>query len=138
MSDFDFAAWNAWVVNEFRATEGSVAGYEELPLLLLTTTGARSQQPVLTPLCYVRLADGYVVAAVNGGRPMVPGWIANLQADPRASIEVGAQSLPVRASVPSGEESAELWALFLRERPSYQQYVRDTPIPMAVFTPEPG
>jgi hypothetical protein len=45
MNDIDYAAWNEWVVGEFHSKAGAVPGYEELPLLLLTTTGSLSSEP---------------------------------------------------------------------------------------------
>src|SRR5436190_2004303 len=48
MSDF-----NQQLVEEFRANDGKVAGtFAESPLLVLTTTGAKSGQPRTVPLVY--------------------------------------------------------------------------------------
>src|SRR4051794_16993378 len=103
MSDMDYAAWNEWVVGEFRSKSGAVDGYEELPLLLLTTTGSRSGEPRLTPLCYVTLDDAFYVAATNSGRPGAPAWLKNIRAEARANIEVGTTSIPVVAEELAGQ-----------------------------------
>ena len=78
MNDIDYAAWNEWVVSEFHSKAGAVPGYEELPLLLLTTTGTLSSEPRVVPPCYVSVEDAYYVAATNSGRPEAPAWLRNI------------------------------------------------------------
>ena len=51
MNDMDYAAWNEWVVGEFHSKAGAVPGYEELPLLLLTTIGRRTGEPAASFHC---------------------------------------------------------------------------------------
>jgi deazaflavin-dependent oxidoreductase (nitroreductase family) len=101
---------NREIVAEFRANAGVVGGqFANIPLLLLTTTGARTGEAFTWPLAYQREGDRVVVFAANGGRPNRPGWYHNLVAHPEAAVEVGNESWPVVASVAEGNERQQLW-----------------------------
>ena len=136
--DVDYAAWNAWVVGEFRANGGAVPGYETMPVLLLTTTGATSGEPRLVPLVYVPDGDRYLVFAVNSGRPYEPAWYRNLLADPHATVEVEDATFAVVARVAEGDEHDDLWAKCLSAQPSYHAYVADRQVPAVVLEPVSG
>ena len=118
MNDMDYAAWNEWVVGQFHTKPGAVPGYEELPLLPLTTTGSRSGAPRVVPLCYVRDDDAYYVAATNSGRPQAPAWLLNIRTEAHASIKVGTESIAVVAEELSGQRLQDLWVMFMREMPT--------------------
>jgi deazaflavin-dependent oxidoreductase (nitroreductase family) len=105
------ADYNRQVVDEFRAGGGRVSGpVEGFTLLLLHTTGARSGVERVTPLAYQLLADGWAVFAAHGGAPSHPAWLHNVVAHPETTIEVGTETIPVRARVASGEERERIWA----------------------------
>jgi F420H(2)-dependent quinone reductase len=65
----DLATYNQMIINECRAI-GDETG-DSFPLLLLTTTGAKSGKSHTAPLAYSRAADRLVVLASNGGRPLI-------------------------------------------------------------------
>ncbi len=68
-------ASNRRLVEEFRANEGSVEGpLAHTPLLVLTTTGARSGQPHATLLGYLRDGERLIVIAAKQGAPRHPDW----------------------------------------------------------------
>ncbi|WP_433198379.1 nitroreductase/quinone reductase family protein [Nocardia sp. CA-107356] len=101
---------NQEIVAEFRANAGVVGGqFANTPLLLLTTTGARTGEAFTWPLAFQRAGDRMAVFAANGGRPNRPGWYHNLVAHPDAVVEVGNESWPVVASVVEGDERQQLW-----------------------------
>jgi len=101
---------NQEIVAEFRANKGEVGGqFARIPLLLLTTTGARTGATLTLPLAFQRDGDRVVVFAANGGRPNRPGWYHNLVAHPEAVVEIGTESWPVVASVAEGAERQGLW-----------------------------
>ncbi|WP_392675045.1 nitroreductase family deazaflavin-dependent oxidoreductase [Streptomyces sp. LN785] len=111
---------NQLVINEFRSADGIVGGdFEGVPLLLLTTIGARSGQPRTMPMTYLRDGARLVVFAANGGRENHPGWYHNLLAAPTASIEVGSETYGVTATEIEGVERERLWAQQLEHTPYF-------------------
>ena len=101
--------WNKQIIDEFRANGGKVGGqFEGAPLLLLHTTGAKSGQARVNPVMYQADGDNRVVFASKGGAPTNPDWYHNLMANPRASIEVGDQTVNVVAKVAEGEDRPAL------------------------------
>lgn len=73
--------YNRRLIEEFRAHGGKAGGmWEGTPLLLLTTTGARSGERRTTPMGYLPDGDRLIVWASNGGSPTHPGWYHNLLA----------------------------------------------------------
>jgi deazaflavin-dependent oxidoreductase (nitroreductase family) len=109
----------------FRRSAGrwTVLGRGELPCLLLTTTGRRSGEPRTTPLLYAPDGDGYVVVGSNWGQQHHPAWSGNLLTNPEASVKVGADTVPVRATLATGAERERLWAMLLTLWPAYETYV---------------
>jgi deazaflavin-dependent oxidoreductase (nitroreductase family) len=89
-----------------------------LPVVLLTTTGARTGQPREVLLLGLPDGDRMVVTAANWGGPRNPGWYHNLRADPRATLTVDRVPRPVVAHEAEGEERARLWQLGLERVPA--------------------
>src|SRR5438105_6068230 len=86
----DMKAFNAKLIEEFRASAGKLSGpMEGRQLLLLTTTGAKSYTPRTVVVGYRPYGDRYAIIASNNGAPNAPHWFANLRANPVATIEVG-------------------------------------------------
>src|SRR5690349_12633129 len=132
----DWHAFNDGVVEGFRANGGVVPGrWGEQPLLLLTTTGARSGLPRITPLLYSRDGDRFVVIASKGGEPTHPDWYHNLLAHPEATVEVGPETFSVRARVAQGDERQRLFDQQAALMPFFAEYERTTPrtIPVVVL-----
>jgi deazaflavin-dependent oxidoreductase (nitroreductase family) len=130
--------YNARIIDEFRANEGRVgSSFEGVPLLLLHHTGARSGEPRINPLSYQRDDGRYVVFASRGGAPRNPGWYHNLKANPNATIEVGTDTIEVRASEASGAERERLYRTLAERIPQFAEYERRTArtIPVMVLTP---
>jgi len=91
-------ALNGNITDEFRANAGKVGGrFEGNELLLLTTTGAKSGKPRVTPLVVFRIDDRLLIVAGYGGADVNPAWVHNLRADPRAHVEVTTGSFDVVA-----------------------------------------
>jgi deazaflavin-dependent oxidoreductase (nitroreductase family) len=102
---------NQVVIDEFRSAGGVVGGdWAGVPLLLLTTTGARTGEPWTMPLTYLRDGERLVVFAANGGRGNHPGWYHNLLADPSCRVEVGTEAYQALAKETEGAERDRLWA----------------------------
>ena len=116
-------ARNQQVIDEFRSNGGAVGGdFEGVPLLLLTTTGARSGESRTMPLTYLRDGSRLVVFAANGGRPNHPGWYHNLLADPTAHVEVGTDSYAVTAGLAEAPDRDRLWSQQLRATPYFASF----------------
>ena len=95
---------NQPLIAEYRANGGQCRGYEDNPLLLLTTIGARTGQPRTTPLSYTTDGDRLIVMAAGGGAPSHPAWYRNLFAHPEVTVELGDQTWQTRATVAEGAE----------------------------------
>jgi deazaflavin-dependent oxidoreductase (nitroreductase family) len=92
----DFRAINPAVIDQFRAAAGKVGGpLSGRDLLLLTTTGAKSGQPRLSPLAYFVIDDKMLIVGSFAGSDVDPGWVHNLRANPQARVEVGPESYDV-------------------------------------------
>lgn len=124
-------------VRVYRETGGE-RGYRwrGTTILLLTTLGRRSGAQRTTPLIHRTDGDRWVVVASKGGAPDNPGWFENLKADPRASIQVRGEQIPVEATVAEGEERARLWSMMTEVWPAYDEYQQRTErrIPVVVLT----
>ena len=119
--------FNTKIIREFRENEGKVGGpFEGAPLLLLTSTGARSGQPRTSPMMYLPDGGRYVVFASKAGAPTNPDWYHNLVAHPDASIEVGTDRFGVKATVITGTERDELYARQAELYPGFAEYEAKT------------
>jgi deazaflavin-dependent oxidoreductase (nitroreductase family) len=115
--------FNAGIIEEFRANGGKVGGpFAGAPMLLLATTGARSGQRRTNPLVYLPDGDRFIIFASKGGAPTNPDWYHNLVANPETTIEVGSETIPVKAVVITGEERDRLYAKQAALRPAFGDY----------------
>ena len=103
---------NRELIEQFRAAHGG-GQFQGRPLLLLTTTGARSGRRHTTPMMYVREGDRLLVIASNAGAPAHPDWYRNLVAHPQATVEVGNDTYEATAQILEGAERERLWAMIV-------------------------
>ena len=123
----DMNAWNRHIMEEFHANGGKVGGpFEGVPLLLLTTTGARSGQRRTTPLGYLPDGGRLIIFATRGGSPTNPDWYYNLLAHPEAIVEVGTETFDVMAVVITGAERDQLYARQVERAPVFAEYQAKT------------
>jgi deazaflavin-dependent oxidoreductase (nitroreductase family) len=109
-----------------------------LPIVELTTTGARSGLPRTSPLVGVPDGDRLVLIASNYGQQRNPAWYYNLKSHPRCTIAFRGQHQEMQAYEATGEERQRLWDLDLTVYPtraSYAQWVPDRTIPVMVLAP---
>ena len=119
--------FNQAIIDEFRANEGRVGGmFEGAPLLLLTSTGARSGERRTTPVVYLPDGERMVIVASKGGAPENPAWYHNLRANPAATVEVGNEKLDVNAVVTEGEERDRLFDHHAETYPQFADYAQKT------------
>jgi deazaflavin-dependent oxidoreductase (nitroreductase family) len=130
--------WNAGIIKEFRENEGRVGGpFEGRPLLLLHSTGAKTGAERVNPLAYRKEGDTYFVFASKGGAPDNPDWYHNLLANPDAQIEVGTDTIKVRARDTKGEERNEVWKRQVIDAPAFGEYEEKTSRTIPVVALEP-
>jgi deazaflavin-dependent oxidoreductase (nitroreductase family) len=108
----DMRKSNRTLIEEYRATGGKLSGrLANSSLLLLTTIGARTGQPRVTPMGYVHDGEHYVVIAANAGAQTHPDWYHNLLAHPRVVVEVGSERIEATARTAEREERERLVAM---------------------------
>ena len=128
--------FNENLITEYRANEGKVGGmFANSPLLLLTTTGAKSGQLRTMPLVYTTDGDQIVIIASKGGAPTHPDWYHNLVKHPEATVELGTEKFQVHASVPAGPERDRLYNQQAALMPNFAEYQKATTrqIPVVVL-----
>lgn len=114
---------NAIIIEEFRANAGKVGGpFEGRNMLLLHNTGAKSGAERVNPLVYQALDANFAVFASKGGAPTNPAWYYNLVANPDITIEVGTETLDVRARVAAAEERDQIWTRQKEEISTFADY----------------
>src|SRR5207253_11175727 len=96
---------NKAVIEQFRAHGGRVKGWA--PLILLTTTGAKTGQPRIAPLMLVADGDRIIAVASKGGHPKHPEWYLNLLTHPEVTVEVGSEKFETTARHLTGDERAQ-------------------------------
>jgi deazaflavin-dependent oxidoreductase (nitroreductase family) len=104
-----------------------------MPVLLLTTTGAKSGRAITKPLVYTRDGDRIVVIASFAGGPKNPPWYHNLLANPEATVEVGSERFRVRAAVTTDEERQRLFNRQAEQMPIFADYQKKTTRQIPVF-----
>lgn len=103
----DMKAHNRQLIEEFRAAGRKIEGR---PLLLLTTTGARSGTLHTAPMMYVPDGDRLLVIASNAGAEAHPDWYHNLAANPRVTVEVAGEEYEATATPLAGAERDRVFA----------------------------
>jgi deazaflavin-dependent oxidoreductase (nitroreductase family) len=134
----DLNEFNRRIIEEFRAHGGKVGGpFEGVPVLLLSTVGARSGQTRTTPVVYRRDRERLIIFASKAGAPENPAWYHNLLANPNATVEVGTETLEARAEPTKGEERDALFAQQAEEYPQFNEYAERTTrvIPVIALLP---
>jgi deazaflavin-dependent oxidoreductase (nitroreductase family) len=130
--------FNQSIIDEFRANGGKVGGpFEGAPMLLLTTTGAKSGQRRTIPVVYLADGDRYVVFASKAGAPTNPDWYHNLVANPAVTVEVGSERVDADAVVLTGDERDQLFATQAERMPGFKDYQAKTTRVIPVVALEP-
>lgn len=115
---------NNKMIEQYRANGGKVDF--PLPLLLLTTTGAKSGETRTTPVAYSRDGDRLVILASKGGAPTNPDWYHNLMAHPLVTVELGTERFQARAVEADDAEYERLYSQHATQMPGFAEYRRKT------------
>ncbi|MGP2437820.1 nitroreductase family deazaflavin-dependent oxidoreductase [Streptomyces sp. JW3] len=119
-------------------TEGTTLRDTGLPVILLTTKGAKSGKLRKTPLMRVEHDGRYAVVASLGGAPKHPVWYFNIKADPHVELQDGPVKREFTAREITGAEKAEWWERAVAAFPDYADYQRKTDREIPVFVLEPA
>jgi deazaflavin-dependent oxidoreductase (nitroreductase family) len=123
----DMSDFNTKIIEEFRANHGKVSGgFDRAPMILITTTGAKSGKRRTSPLVYLADGDRFVIFASKGGSPTSPDWFHNLVANPRVTVEIGGETFEAEATVLEGEERDRLYAKQASVMPPFAEYQAKT------------
>jgi len=137
MTDWDPEAFTRALIADVREngrpTSGPMAGR---PLMVLTTTGAKTGEPRTVVVTFTRDGDAYVVAGSKSGAPTDPYWFRNLRSNPVVRVEADRQAFEARATEVEGADREQLWERHVAERPEFADYPEKAGrvIPMARLT----
>ncbi|MEU9779744.1 nitroreductase family deazaflavin-dependent oxidoreductase [Streptomyces phaeochromogenes] len=119
-------------------TEGTTLMDTGLPVIVLTTLGAKSGKIRKTPLMRVEHNGTYAVVASLGGAPKHPVWYHNVVADPRVELQDGGTRQDMTAREVTGEEKDQWWERAVAAYPAYADYQKKTDREIPVFVLEPA
>ena len=123
----DLHSWNQQIIDEFRANEGRVGGqFEGAPLLLLHHTGRKSGTERVSPIMYRGVGDGFAVFASKAGADDNPDWYHNLLAHPTTTVELGTDTIAVKARDLPADERDPIWEAQKNDYPGFAGYEAKT------------
>ena len=123
----DMSDFNRGIIDEFRANGGKVGAFGDAPLVLLTTTGAKSGKSLVTPLVSQPQDDGTLyVFASYAGAPKNPAWYHNLVAHPEVEVEFGTDRFVARATPVTGAERDVVYSRQKELVPQFAEYEAKT------------
>jgi deazaflavin-dependent oxidoreductase (nitroreductase family) len=134
----DSADWQKNLIADIRANGRPTSGYfEGRPVMVLTTTGAKTGQPRTVIVSFSRDGDAYVVVGSKSGEPEDPAWFTNLVANPIVTVETDGLNVQAMATVAEGADRDARWDRHGAEHPQFAEYTSKTDriIPIARLTP---
>jgi deazaflavin-dependent oxidoreductase (nitroreductase family) len=118
---------NAQVIEEFRANHGKVGGnFDGAPVVLITTTGAKSGKKRTNPLVSQPSGDVMYIFASKAGAPTNPDWYYNLRANPEVEVEFGDEKFTATASTVEGPQRDRIYAKQVEVFPGFGDYEKAT------------
>ena len=106
-----------------RLTGGRVSSLYPAPVMMLTTTGAKSGLPRRLPLVYATEGDRIILIASNYGKTTHPAWYRNLVANPKVEVLAGKRSGTYTAGeITDPAERERAWDLALEQYAGYGDY----------------
>jgi deazaflavin-dependent oxidoreductase (nitroreductase family) len=114
--------------------EANTLGDTGMPVIIVTTRGAKTGKVRKTALMRVEHDGEYALIASMGGAPKNPVWYYNLKADPDAvAIQDGPEPFDANVRELNGDERAEWWERAVAAYPDYAQYQKNTTRLIPVF-----
>ncbi|UXA05584.1 nitroreductase family deazaflavin-dependent oxidoreductase [Mycobacterium sp. SMC-2] len=93
-----------------------------IPVVMLTTTGAKSGEPRTVAVYGIPHPDGLALIASNFGGAKHPAWYHNLKAHPEATVTIGRDTWQTAARLATPVERDEIWAKGLELYPGWRKY----------------
>jgi deazaflavin-dependent oxidoreductase (nitroreductase family) len=142
--EYEPSAWE-WVRDQVAlyessgGTEGLTLLDTGLPVVVVTSRGAKSGKLRKNPLMRVEHDGKYAAVASVGGAPKNPVWYYNVVADPHVEVQDGPIKQDMIAREVTGEEKAQWWDRAVAAYSPYAEYqaATDREIPVFVLEPAP-
>jgi F420H(2)-dependent quinone reductase len=135
------AGWARKQAERYEATDGAQASdLRGRPVIVLTSTGAKTGKLRKTALMRVEHDGTYAVVASLGGAPKHPVWYHNLKANPLVELQDGPTKHDYLAREVTGDEKSVWWERAVETWPDYAKYQTRTTrqIPVLVLDPVDG
>lgn len=133
------AAWVRDQVAEYESSGGTRGTtLRDLPVIVLTSRGAKSGKVRKSPLMRVEHDGSYAIVASKGGAPEHPVWYYNVVADPHVELQDGPVKQDMTAREVTGAEKATWWERAVDAYPDYADYQEKTDRQIPVFVVEPS
>ena len=130
--------WARTQAEKYEASNGQKSNtLRGVPIIVLTTVGAKTGALRKTALMRVEHEGRYVVVASHGGAPAEPKWGENMRREPHVELQDGADRRDYTARELTGDERAEWWARATAVWPDYDNYQKRTDRLIALFLLEP-
>ena len=130
--------WARQQAETFEATGGKEsADMRGVPIIVLTTVGAKTGGLRKTALMRVEHDGKYAVVASKGGAPEHPAWFYNIVKNPRVELQDGDVKREYDAHQAEGTERDEWWARAVAVWPDYAEYQKKTERRIEIFVLEP-
>ncbi|MCV7079856.1 nitroreductase family deazaflavin-dependent oxidoreductase [Mycobacterium szulgai] len=122
-------------IEEFRSNGGKVGGqFEGFPLLLLTSTGAKSGAKRVNPVAYFDVDGKIYIVGSAAGRESNPAWVHNIRAHPGVTVEIGTQDpRPATARELPRDERDSVYRIVVERAPGFGEYQERTDRVIPVF-----
>jgi F420H(2)-dependent quinone reductase len=126
--------WARKQAETYEATDGEAAGdLSGMPVIVLTTVGAKSGKLRKTPLMRVEHDGEYAVVGSLGGAPKHPVWVHNVRKEPHVELQDGPEKHDYTAHETEGAEREEWWQRAVSAYPPYADYQKKTERVIPVF-----
>ncbi|KJL41057.1 MULTISPECIES: nitroreductase family deazaflavin-dependent oxidoreductase [Microbacterium] len=130
--------WARKQAEAFEASNGDKANtLRGVPIIVLTTVGAKTGALRKTALMRVEHDGRYAVVASKGGAPDEPKWAANMRRESHVELQDGDVKRDYTARELTGDERSEWWARASAVWPDYDSYQSKTDRQIAIFVLEP-
>ena len=134
LSPTDWVREQTKQILEQGTTEG--VGVLDRPIVLFTTTGAKTGKKRYVPLMRVEENGRYAMVASKGGDPNHPVWYHNVKANPAVTVQDGEKVTTGTAREVEGAEREHWWELAVQAYPPYAEYQTKTDRLIPVFVVE--